>query len=169
MTRSPRVSYSEGLTMKYTTRRTLAGLGLGIGFLGGCSATGNNNVDDGLNPGQSGGTGGTINLGSGGTGASFNTGGTGNTIGGISGSSGGISVGADDGVVPNDDPGNGAITHPTCGIGTCTDFPDAPLMGDGVPANAASLFSDPENFSAGSLCVLEPQLSSGTTPGVMMP
>jgi hypothetical protein len=156
--------------MKYTTRRTLGSLGLALGFVGGCSATGNNNVNDGLDPGnQSGGSAGTINVGAGGTGATLNTGGTGNTIGGISGSAGDISVGSDDGVVPNDDPGNPAITHPACGIGTCTDFPDAPLMGDGVPANVASLFGDPDDFSAGTLCVLEPQLSSGTTPGVMIP
>src|SRR3954467_5630563 len=120
MTRPPPVSYSEGLIMNYTTRRPLAGLGLGIGFLGGCSATGNTNANDGLNSGgQSGGTGGTVSLGSGGTAASIASGGTGNTINGIGGSSGTVSVNVEDGVVPNDDPSNPRITHPACGIGTC--------------------------------------------------
>src|SRR5450432_3122567 len=54
------------------------------------------------------------------------------------------------GGLPNDsDPGNPNITHPTCGMGACSDFPAAPLLGDGVPGNAASLFgSDPTKFSA---------------------
>ena len=42
----------------------------------------------------------------------------------------------------------------------CTDFPEAPIMGEGVPTNAPTLFGDPTNFTAGSLCVLEPQLSA---------
>jgi hypothetical protein len=152
--------------MNYSTRQTLAGFGIGLAFLAGCSASGTSNPD--LSSINSGGTGagGTVNPGSGG---SINTGaggsGAGISVGGSSGSVGAPS----DGVVPNDDPSNPAITHPQCGIGTCTDFPAQPLMGDGVPANAASLFGDPDNFSSGSLCVLEPQLSSGTAAGTMIP
>jgi hypothetical protein len=74
------------------------------------------------------------------------------------------------GGVPNDpDPGNPNITHPTCGAGACTDFPASPIMGDGVPANAADLFGMPTNFTAGGLCVLEPQLSANGKEGAMMP
>jgi hypothetical protein len=74
------------------------------------------------------------------------------------------------GGIPADaDPGNPNITHPTCGAGACKDFPAQPIIGEGVPANAPTLFGDPGNMMAGSLCVLEPQLSSGTTPGAMIP
>ncbi|HET9957069.1 MAG TPA: hypothetical protein VFQ61_21380 [Polyangiaceae bacterium] len=74
------------------------------------------------------------------------------------------------GVVPDDDPSNPNITHPTCDVGTCADFPEQPIMGEGVPANAPTLFgADPAAFTAGTLCVLEPQLSNGSTPGTMIP
>jgi hypothetical protein len=76
---------------------------------------------------------------------------------------------AGNGVVPNDDPTNPGITHPKCDVGTCTDFPEAPLIGDGVPANAPTLFGDPANFTPGSVCVLEPQLSTDKGPGTMIP
>ncbi|MES1182888.1 MAG: hypothetical protein ABUL60_03680 [Myxococcales bacterium] len=49
------------------------------------------------------------------------------------------------------------------------DFPEQPIFEAGVPANAPELFGDPEDFSAGDLCVLEPQLSAGTAPGAMFP
>jgi hypothetical protein len=75
----------------------------------------------------------------------------------------------DSGAPTDPDPGNPNITHPTCGAGTCLDFPASPIMGDGVPANVATLFGDPMNFTAGGLCALEPQLSSGSTPGAMLP
>jgi hypothetical protein len=75
-----------------------------------------------------------------------------------------------EGGLPTDpDPGNPDITHPTCTAGTCTDFPAQPIMGDGVPANAGTLFGDPTKFTAGGLCALEPQLSAGTNPGAMLP
>ena len=154
--------------MNYGTLRTLARLGISVGLLAGCSATGSSN--SALNNLGSGATGtGGSSPGSGGTTSPIGSGGSGNAINNIGGSSGSISGPANDGVVPNDDPSNPAITHPACGIGTCTDFPDQPLMGDGVPANAPTLFGDPSNMIAGSLCVLEPQLSSGTTAGVMIP
>jgi len=99
---------------------------------------------------------------SGGAGSGINTGAGGPTIdpGNPNGSGGG----------PTDvDPSNPNVTHPTCGAGACADFPEAPIMGDGVPMNAPTLFGDPTNFTAGSLCVLEPQLSAGGKPGAMLP
>jgi len=72
--------------------------------------------------------------------------------------------------VPDDpDPGNPNITHPKCGAKTCTDFAAEPIMGMGVPANAAMLFGDAKNFTAGGLCVLEPQLSGAGKEGAMLP
>jgi len=99
---------------------------------------------------------------SGGAGSGINTGAGGPAIdtGNPNGSGGG----------PMDvDPSNPNITHPACGAGACADFPEAPIMGDGVPMNAPTLFGDPTNFTAGSLCVLEPQLSAGGKPGAMLP
>jgi len=49
------------------------------------------------------------------------------------------------------------------------DFPAAPIMGEGVPANVATLFGDPTNFTAGSLCAVEPQLSAPGQEGAMLP
>jgi hypothetical protein len=67
------------------------------------------------------------------------------------------------------DPGNPNITHPKCAPGTCKDFPEAPILGEGVPPNAAELFGPPGTLTAGALCVLEPQLSNGDKPGAMLP
>jgi len=67
------------------------------------------------------------------------------------------------------DPGNPNITHPKCGAATCADFPTAPIMGDGVPPNVATLFGDPKNFMPGSLCAIEPQLSANGKEGAMLP
>ncbi|HWA72825.1 MAG TPA: hypothetical protein VG937_10840 [Polyangiaceae bacterium] len=92
-----------------------------------------------------------------------------NTGGSIVGFGGTGTVVVGDTVVPDDDKGNPAITHPRCGIGTCLDFPDTPLMGDGVPTNAPTLFGDPSNVTAGSLCVIEPQLSTDKSAGTMIP
>jgi hypothetical protein len=113
------------------------------------------------------GTGGSGNGGSGagtssGTGATASGTGGGVTLGSSSSSSGFTGTGgmATD---PN-------ITHPTCAPGTCTDFPSAPQpVGTSVPANAATLFGAATNFTAGALCVLEPQLSAGTVEGAMIP
>ncbi len=73
-----------------------------------------------------------------------------------------------DKAVPDDDPSNPNLTHPTCALGTCKDFPAEPLAGEDVPENAAELFGDADNMS-GSLCVVEPQLGSGDKPGTMIP
>jgi len=72
--------------------------------------------------------------------------------------------------IPEDpDPGNPNITHPKCGAKTCTDFPAEPIIGTGVPANAATLFGDATNMTSGALCVLEPQLSADGKEGAMLP
>ncbi|HEX3854713.1 MAG TPA: hypothetical protein VHW01_27310, partial [Polyangiaceae bacterium] len=75
----------------------------------------------------------------------------------------------DAGAPTDPDPANPNIVHPRCGMGKCTDFPMDPIMGDGVPANAATLFGDPMNFTAGGLCALEPQLSASGKDGAMIP
>jgi hypothetical protein len=112
------------------------------------------------------------------TGSRVNTSGppgTGSTTGGagsINPIGGGPDINAPDpttGTQMDPDPGNPNITHPKCGAGTCIDFPAAPIVGDGVPANAAALFGDPTKFTPGGLCALEPQLSNGTKPGAMLP
>jgi hypothetical protein len=104
--------------------------------------------------------------------------GLGGSVGTTGGSGSGISVGGGNGaiiggggelVVPEDDPTNPNLTHPKCGKAGCADFPEAPILGDGVPANAPMLFGAPTNMTSGSLCVLEPQLSAGATPGAMLP
>jgi hypothetical protein len=114
-----------------------------------------------VRPGGPNGTGSTGSTGSGGSGSGFNPGLGGGSI---------IDPGHQNGGGPTDaDPGNPKVTHPTCGAGACTDFPAAPIMGEGVPANAPTLFGAADNFTAGSLCVLEPQLSAGGKPGAMLP
>ncbi len=55
------------------------------------------------------------------------------------------------GTAADPDPGNPNITHATCGAGACLDFPAQPIVGDGVPPNAATLFGDPTKFTAGGL------------------
>jgi hypothetical protein len=151
--------------MHYLKPRTFVGLGLGIGFglFGACSPAGNTvstGLDHETNSGGKGGkgigTGNNTSTGSGGTGV-------------VLPPPGGNTGSVDNPVVPNDDPKNPGITHPLCGTGACTDFPEAPLMGDGVPANAAALFGDAGNFSPSGVCVLEPQLSAGSIEGTMLP
>jgi hypothetical protein len=71
--------------------------------------------------------------------------------------------------IEDPDPGNPNITHPKCGAGACTDFPPDPILGEGVPANAAELFGAATEFTAGGLCVLEPQLSGPGKEGAMLP
>lgn len=154
--------------MRFRSLRTQLSLLLGVGLVFACSATGTNNnatldpsFGSGATPSRGGtgsGNGGSINPGVGGGGGSISV-----------GASDGVGVTTGNGVVPEDDPTNPAITHPKCDVGTCLDFPQAPIVGDGVPANAAAMFGDPDSFTSGSFCVLEPQLSSGNTPGTMMP
>ncbi len=54
------------------------------------------------------------------------------------------------------------------GSSSCTDFPTAPIMDGTPPGNAASLFPASGTFT-GTLCVAEPQLSAGSSPGALMP
>jgi hypothetical protein len=63
----------------------------------------------------------------------------------------------------------GTIPKPSCSM-ACTDFPSQPILEAGVPANAADLFGpvDPSKFTSAP-CVLEPQLSTATTPGALFP
>lgn len=102
-------------------------------------------------------------------GASSTTGGKGPGIGGLSGPGLGDVGGTPGADVEDPDPGNPNITHPKCSPGSCTDFPAEPLLGMGVPANAAELFGEPTKFTAGGLCVIEPQLSAGGKEGAMLP
>src|SRR4051812_24851222 len=80
-----------------------------------------------------------------------------------------ITPGTGGGAPKDTDPGNPNITHALCGAGQCLDFPENPVMGEGVPTNVADLFGAPDNFTAGGLCALEPQLSVGDKPGAMIP
>jgi hypothetical protein len=53
--------------------------------------------------------------------------------------------------------------------GTASDFPEQPILEDGVPADAPELFAAATDTLTSPLCVLEPQLSSGSVPGAMFP
>lgn len=48
-------------------------------------------------------------------------------------------------------------------------FTAAPILEEGISEADIAPFADPENFQAGSVCVLEPQLSTPTTPGALLP
>src|SRR6188768_2670348 len=50
-----------------------------------------------------------------------------------------------------------------------SDFPEDPIVDDGVPADAPELFAAAADTLTSPLCVLEPQLSSGSVPGAMFP
>ena len=110
------VSYSWDLPMNYLKRSNFGALGLGAALVAACSATGgvqNTNLDPDGNSGSGGknigvgGSSGNSGKGSGGSGAIVGVGNTGGTI----------MPPVGDGVVPDDDPANPAITHPTCGVG----------------------------------------------------
>src|SRR5690348_16068054 len=72
--------------------------------------------------------------------------------GGGGGSSGGTtSTGAGGSSLPPPDPCNG----------TCTDFPSAPVIDGGAPANAPTIFGNPGSGAAsGGPCLLEPQIGA---------
>ena len=115
----------------------------------------------------------TENAGQGGSG---NGGSSGQSTVGKSGTGGAATIGVPTSptgngtkAVPDDDPSNPNITHPTCDLGTCKDFPSDPIKGDGVPDNVGDLFGNADNMQSGSLCVVEPQLSNGDKPGAMIP
>src|SRR5689334_11262749 len=89
-----------------------------------------------------------------------NLSGAGGTTGGIVppiGSGGASTIGIEGGLQP---PG-GEIAMPRC-TSNCKDFPPDPIFDPGVPPNAPDLFGPADRFTAGSLCVLEPQLSTAS-------
>jgi hypothetical protein len=72
--------------------------------------------------------------------------------------------------VPAEQPG-GDIFDPSGDLscsGGCP-FTPAPLLDEGVTAQDITPFTGNATFQAGSLCVLEPQLSTPTTPGASFP
>ena len=145
-------------TMRNITVWALAALA-GTGALA-CSAGGKGKVGSHTSTGGNASGGGT------GAGATGNLGNLGNVGNGPD--LGDVPAGPD-GAPEDPDPSNPNITHPKCGAAQCTDFPAEPILEMGVPANAAMLFGDPANFTAGSLCALEPQLSGGGKEGAMLP
>src|SRR5262249_31726622 len=52
---------------------------------------------------------------------------------------------------------------------TCLDFPPDPIVEPGVPPNAPGLFGDADRFTPGSVCLLEPQVSTSQAPGALFP
>ncbi|HEX7669974.1 MAG TPA: hypothetical protein VF395_10335 [Polyangiaceae bacterium] len=100
-----------------------------------------------------------------GAGSGVGGGGGGTTDPLFGGNGGDMGLGATTGV------GNTAsLAMPTCSA-SCADFPEAPILETGAPKNAADLFGavDPAKFTGPAPCVLEPQLSSGQTPGTLFP
>lgn len=94
-------------------------------------------------------------------------GGAGNTSGGPDpGEGGGFSQGGNTG-----SGGGFPIPDPCAATMDCTDFPADPIFEGGAPANAPELFGplDPSAFNGPPPCVMEPHLSSATTPGAMFP
>jgi hypothetical protein len=62
----------------------------------------------------------------------------------------------------------GEIAVPTCKA-SCQDFPANPIFETGVAPDAPTLFGDPDRFTSGSVCLLEPQVSTSSTPGALLP
>lgn len=61
--------------------------------------------------------------------------------------------------------------RPIC-AGGCTHFPSEPLIEMAEPpieADEIARFADPEQFAPADFCVMEPQLSIGSTPGALLP
>jgi hypothetical protein len=85
-------------------------------------------------------------------------------VGGEAGESGGGATSA--GGATGDSGAGGGAGAP---FGDATDFPTQAILESGVPANAPELFAAASDASTNPLCVLEPQLSSGSTPGAMFP
>jgi hypothetical protein len=71
-------------------------------------------------------------------------------------------------IVPPPPGGGGGIITPGC-TSNCQDFPRDPILGPGAPANAPTLFGAPDNFANNGVCIMEPHLSNGNTPGALIP
>lgn len=137
--------------------RVLSGLLVSIACAFACSSSDGPSRGSGNNGGK-----GSVTGPQGGSGNNTSQGSGGDTVVLAFGGATGGPPGADP------DPTNPGAVHPTCGVGTCTNFPEAPIFGAGVPMNAPTLFGDPSNMKSG-LCVSEPQLSNGSAPGTMIP
>lgn len=110
----------------------------------------------------------TSNNGATNSGGGQGSGGTSST-GGLGIDMPGLEVPPDGEGIDDPDPANPNVVHPKCALGTCTDFPAEPILAEGVPANAAELFAAAPDFTPGSLCMLEPQLSAEGKEGAMLP
>ncbi len=97
------------------------------------------------------------------------------TVGGAGGhNAGGDSAGGSSGALMFD-AGSGAgagggadtVVTPSCSA-NCTDFPSTPIFDANTPAGAASMFPSTPGFT-GSLCIVEPVLSTGSVPGALYP
>ncbi|RYZ09887.1 MAG: hypothetical protein EOO73_03120 [Myxococcales bacterium] len=97
------------------------------------------------------------------------SGGSNGSLGGFGINMPGLEVPPEGGDIDDPDPSNPNVVHPKCALGLCTDFPAEPILAEGVPANAAELFAASPDFTPGSLCMLEPQLSSEGKEGAMLP
>ncbi len=64
--------------------------------------------------------------------------------------------------------GNAELADKTC-FSACTDFPAAPIFEAGAPLDAAALFGSADAMAGSPPCVLEPQLSTASAPGAMIP
>jgi len=62
----------------------------------------------------------------------------------------------------------GEVAVPRCKA-NCLDFPADPIIEPGVPPNAPALFGDADRFTPGSVCLLEPQVSTSQAPGALFP
>lgn len=65
-------------------------------------------------------------------------------------------------------PGGFVPQTPGCSP-VCQDFPEAPILEPGVPADAPQRFGAADDFASGGPCVLEPALSEGDRPGALLP
>lgn len=77
-------------------------------------------------------------------------------------------VDSDASTVPFDED---TLAPPLC-PGGCMSFPSEPLVERSEPAirdDEIARFADPEEFTAPSFCLMEPQLSQGGTPGALFP
>ncbi len=98
----------------------------------------------------------------------------GSSAAGTGGQAGGSAAGSNGGgyVPPTGGPGSGPAPDAECKA-NCTDFPAEALFdsenGSAPPPDAPSLFGAADNFSAPGPCVIEPELSTDSRPGALLP